>query len=417
MPSLTRTSWLPGAASVAIRVVGTVVLLAGVAKIIDLNQFARDLHSWTYLPAWVVSPAVFAVPLSEIALGGVTVAGIVSKRFAALAMTLLLTAFTALFGIHVLLGHAPECGCFGRFMEFMRGKDAAIWTLTRNGAMLLALVWALWVVSPRRVGAPQPKPMELHPELRGIADRSRGFTLVEILISIALVAILLALNLPVLRGIQQRASESSSLSTIRQHGAVFGMYTSDYAGTYPYFTSPTATRTILRDGNFVVDVSYFGAYQVWNIAMAKGYYSSGPFDRVFSPPGVSPWNEYLFTGYWYSCTMLARPEHWNPDQRRSGTALLRSTRDTEVRYPTLKVLLADLFASSLAFADAAPGGLRIPACFTDGSATALIPGDVRRQYPGGHGAPFDAGHGYHNTEPIPGMHTLDGVRGMDVRAR
>lgn len=401
----------------AIRIVGTVVLIAGLAKVFDLNHFARDLRTWTYLPAWAVSPAVFAVPLSEIALGGVTVAGIFSKRFAALAMILLLTAFTVLFGMHVLLGHAPECGCFGRFMEFMRGKDAAMWTLARNGLMIVALVWAYWVVSPRSACVSRQGPIEALSDQRGAELRPRGFTLVEVLISIALIAILLALNLPALRGVQQRASEVSSLSTIRQHGAVFSMYGSDYSGTYPYFTSPAATWTILRDGNFAVGVSYFGAYQSWNIALAKGYYSSGPFDRVFSPPGVSPWGEYLFTGYWYSCSMLARPEHWDPDQRLTGTSLLRPTRDTDVRYPTLKVLLADQFAASLASAEGSSGGARVPAHFTDGSAAALKLGDVRRQYPGGHSTPSDAGNGYHNAQPAPGMHTLDGVRGMDVLVR
>lgn len=65
----------------------------------------------------------------------------------------------------------------------------------------------------------------------------RGFSLTEILIVVAIVAVLAALLLPTLSQMPQRARVAQSLSNLRQIGAAFQMYSGDNDGFIPAVSS------------------------------------------------------------------------------------------------------------------------------------------------------------------------------------
>jgi prepilin-type N-terminal cleavage/methylation domain-containing protein/prepilin-type processing-associated H-X9-DG protein len=61
----------------------------------------------------------------------------------------------------------------------------------------------------------------------------RGFTLVELLVVIAVVAVLAAMLLPVLSRARESARRAACQSNLRQIGTAFRLYASDYDGLYP----------------------------------------------------------------------------------------------------------------------------------------------------------------------------------------
>src|ERR1700678_206136 len=75
------------------------------------------------------------------------------------------------------------------------------------------------------------------------ADR-RAFTLVELLVVIAVVAILAALLLPALASARQKGQRAACLSNLHQIGIAIQSYASDSGGSIPFgpvasaFTSP-----------------------------------------------------------------------------------------------------------------------------------------------------------------------------------
>lgn len=66
----------------------------------------------------------------------------------------------------------------------------------------------------------------------------QGFTLVELLTVIAIVALLAALLFPVFLTAQGKAREISCVSNLHQIGAAVSMYAQDYDGLYPYGVDP-----------------------------------------------------------------------------------------------------------------------------------------------------------------------------------
>lgn len=73
-----------------------------------------------------------------------------------------------------------------------------------------------------------------------LAQRSAAFSLVEILVSVAIIAVLFSLALPVFRGVQQRARITQSMHNLREIGIVAQLYANENDGAYPVvFNGPT----------------------------------------------------------------------------------------------------------------------------------------------------------------------------------
>ncbi|HEX2701071.1 MAG TPA: MauE/DoxX family redox-associated membrane protein [Acidimicrobiales bacterium] len=126
------------AASVA---VGLVLLVAGAAK---LRQ-----------PEWPATAAAFGaprwlsstIPWVEVGLGALLVTA-VGLPWTALAAAGLVTAFTAMVAVRLVLGHPVPCGCFGETSPRPVGVD----TLARNLVLLGAAMAA--ALTSRHHGGP-----------------------------------------------------------------------------------------------------------------------------------------------------------------------------------------------------------------------------------------------------------------------
>jgi prepilin-type N-terminal cleavage/methylation domain-containing protein len=68
-------------------------------------------------------------------------------------------------------------------------------------------------------------------------NKFQGFTLIEILVVIALISLLAAILFPVFSQVKEKGRQASCMSNLRQIGVAISLYASDYDGLYPFGVS------------------------------------------------------------------------------------------------------------------------------------------------------------------------------------
>jgi prepilin-type N-terminal cleavage/methylation domain-containing protein len=75
--------------------------------------------------------------------------------------------------------------------------------------------------------------------------KANAFTLIEILVVIAIIAVLAGILFPVFQGARKRSYETTCFSNLRQVGLAIGMYAHDYDDKYPIATDGSE-KVVLR---------------------------------------------------------------------------------------------------------------------------------------------------------------------------
>lgn len=240
-----------------------------------------------------------------------------------------------------------------------------------------------------------------------------GFTLIETLVVIAVIAILAAITISMLARTRMSARESQSLSNIRQNVVVFAAYTTDHQDYFPQLFPASLSRNSISCGPYRInDLGYFETTKTWNIGLASRYYDGNVLSEVFFSPFIEgfPVSAVVLTSYHHTQTILAAPEYWNRTTRLTGITQWRAVRASEVRIPSSKGLFLDYVAYGTKWGFSSTVVRRLPVGFCDGSARAIERNDFRPPCDLASGGP----PGDDSTGPLPVIHTLDGVYGADV---
>lgn len=145
-------------------------------------------------------------------------------------------------------------------------------------------------------------------------QNARGFSLIEILLVIAIIALLLALLFPVFAKVQEKARHTACLSSLRQIGVAVSLYTSDNDDQFPlggnqidFLTeSDEGAPAIVPDDSFFHSVkplpevlsSYTKVPTLWSCPSDKGLNNDDKVDHFIPKLCESAFDEYK-TSYFY----------------------------------------------------------------------------------------------------------------------
>jgi prepilin-type N-terminal cleavage/methylation domain-containing protein/prepilin-type processing-associated H-X9-DG protein len=71
-------------------------------------------------------------------------------------------------------------------------------------------------------------------------SKSHGFSLVELVVVIAIIGMLTTLAIPNMGRIMDKARNTTCMNNMRQIGVAVGLYTADNSGAYPFINNPNA---------------------------------------------------------------------------------------------------------------------------------------------------------------------------------
>lgn len=388
---------------------GLVLLVAAASKLWDIEPFATSVRGWGVVPSSLVGAIAIGLPSLELFLAVCCL--VTRSRYAAIASGLLFIGLQVGWLALYYSGSPPECGCFGPLDQWVRERAGLPYDMFKSGTMAaVAFIGALLVSPPARTAQRSPP---------SAGDSRSAFTLIELLVCISVLAVLLAIVVPVLSGVRDHTRGVRTLGFLRQHGVAFAGYATDFKGLLPAIGTPSDPRMPPNSvGADIILANYLFAVNYWHYPLIDGgYYSGlGPNAEVFyDATEYSRSNSPSAGGISFiqSCTVLAQSEFWNSvtrtDHRQWGVA-----RTTDFVFPSRKSLLVNTYpfyqhASGRSLWPEAPASLPVAWLLADGASESIRFDMVRPGMMTGDGpAPV-----LHPADMMAGLHTIDGVRGVD----
>ena len=141
---------------------------------------------------------------------------------------------------------------------------------------------------------------------------NRAFTLIEMLIVIAIITVLAALIFPVLRSSKRRGKEAVTISNLRQCAQALLIYSEDYGGERFVPSTQITADLALKTAPTCDPADYWrsGCSDQVGSPMVGSY----GYTRLLwpGPPGQSGWDDYLTSDgshYLMTCIFYASPKY------------------------------------------------------------------------------------------------------------
>jgi protein-disulfide isomerase len=137
----------PWVATVARVLLGVVWLYAGLSKVGDPGQFLVSVQAYQLLPDWIARAVAYGLPVLEIGVGVLLIAGL-ATRLAALISAFLLVVFEIGVISAAARGLSIDCGCFGSGGTVAAGQTRYAQEILRDIGLLAAAGFlACWPLS------------------------------------------------------------------------------------------------------------------------------------------------------------------------------------------------------------------------------------------------------------------------------
>jgi general secretion pathway protein G len=149
----------------------------------------------------------------------------------------------------------------------------------------------------------------------------RGFTLIEILVVVSIIAFLAAILFPVFTRVREKGRQTSCLSNLRQLGHAMTMYTQDYE-RYPHAidpadrfaaeiweNNPVVNGIVLKDVDMLTDVMepYVKNDQLWRCPSDTGFDSPDSIPYQLEKEATKPSCFVKYgTSYFYRTELMFR---------------------------------------------------------------------------------------------------------------
>jgi prepilin-type N-terminal cleavage/methylation domain-containing protein len=207
-----------------------------------------------------------------------------------------------------------------------------------------------------------------------IAGRRRGFTVVELLVVLAITTVLVTLAVPALRGARFSSKLLRSLAVQRQLEASVESYTQASKDVFPYMATPgDPWGPVIVNG---INVSFQGYFTdqswYWASLIVPDYADVSALDLALTP-NVDPRGVFI-SRYCITETIFADPRLFTTWTARPPLSYLRPTKTPEIQFPAKKGILLDLGLGAVAGESGRQGQLSV--AFADGSARPYMQSDI-----------------------------------------
>lgn len=178
----------------------------------------------------------------------------------------------------------------------------------------------------------------------------RGITLLELLVSVSIIAVLLALAAPALFSTRGAAREKQCLATLRGVGQATHVWANDHRGAFPHLGTPGQLYNVWTDPESGTIHGWFDNSWSWTISM-RGYLDARqrvcPWHPSLDSPNMSE-EHHTGSNYALSSALYTNWAMWKETNPITTMDQLRPVRVAEVAHPSRKAMFVEFIPFHLA---------------------------------------------------------------------